>query len=99
MNHLVESTSDHCALFIFDPQTPKQSRARRFHFEAIWTKCEDLKNIIEAAWSTGDNLNMPEGMVSALNACAADRKAWSSATFGQIPKKIQEKKKRLSSLV
>lgn len=99
VNHLVESTSDHCVLFISDPQTPKQSRARRFHFEAMWTKCKDCKNIIEAAWSTGDNLNTLEGMVSALNACAADRKAWSLATFGQIPKKIQEKKKRLSSLV
>lgn len=99
VNHLVESTSDHCVLFISDPETRKQSRARRFHFEAMWTKCKDYKNIIEAAWSTGDNLNTLEGMVSTLNACAADRKAWSSATFGQIPKKIQEKKKRLSSLV
>lgn len=42
---------------------------------------------------------MSKGMVVALNACATDLKAWSLATFGQIPKKIQEKRKRLSSLV
>ncbi|XP_075650072.1 uncharacterized protein LOC142620611 [Castanea sativa] len=49
VNHLVESTSDHCALFISDPQAPKQPRARHFHFEAMWTKCEESKDIIEAA--------------------------------------------------
>lgn len=38
-------------------------------------------------------------MATTLKACAADLKAWSSTTFGQISKKIQEKKKRLSSLV
>ena len=45
------------------------------------------------------NVNTSEGMVVALNAYAIDFKAWSSATFGQIPKKIQEKRKRISSLV
>lgn len=45
------------------------------------------------------NVNTSEGMVVALNACAIDFKAWSFATFGQIPKKIQEKRKRISSLV
>jgi len=44
-------------------------------------------------------VNTVEGMAAALNACAMDLKAWSSATFSQIPKKIQEKRKRLSNLV
>lgn len=99
VNHLVASTSNYCALFIADPQAPKHPRAQCFHFEAVWTKCEECKDIIEAAWGNGGNLNMLEGMVSALNAYAADLKAWSSATFGKIPKKIQEKRKRLCSLV
>ena len=46
-----------------------------------------------------DNVNTTEGMAAALKACAMDLKAWSSATYGQIPKKIQEKRKRLSILV
>ena len=45
------------------------------------------------------NVNTVEGMAAALKACAMDLKAWSSATFGQILKKIQEKRKRLSNLV
>ena len=45
------------------------------------------------------NMNSAEGMAAALKACAMDLKAWSSVTYGQIPKKIQEKRKRLNSLV
>ena len=45
------------------------------------------------------NVNTAEGMAAALKACAMDLKAWSSATVGQIPKKIKEKRKRLSNLV
>ena len=40
------------------------------------------------------NVNTAEGMAAALKACAMDLKAWSSATVGQIPKKIQEKRKK-----
>ena len=44
-------------------------------------------------------MNTAEGMAATLKACAMDLKAWCSATFRQIPKKIQEKRKRLSNLV
>ena len=40
------------------------------------------------------NINTAKGMAAALKACAMDLKAWSSATYGQIPKKIQEKRKK-----
>lgn len=99
VNHLVESTSDHCALLVADHRVPKQPHARRFHFEAIWAKCEECKDIIEVAWYNADNVITAEGLVVALNTCAVDLKAWSLATFGQIPKKIQEKRKRLNFLV
>lgn len=99
VNHLVDSTSNHCALYIAEPRAPKQPRARRFHFEAMWAKCESCKDVIEAAQSSAGNANTSEGMVATLNACVVDLKAWSSATFGQIPKKVQEKRKRLSTSV
>ena len=93
VNHLVDSTSNHRALYIAGPKAPKQPRARRFHFKAMWTKNEACTDIIEAAWCSVGNVNTSESMVAALNACAVDLKAWSFATFGQIPKKIQEKRK------
>ena len=35
VNHLVDSTSDHCALYVADPKAPKQPNTRRFHSEAM----------------------------------------------------------------
>ncbi|XP_023925933.1 uncharacterized protein LOC112037354 [Quercus suber] len=99
VNQLVDSSSDHCALYIADPRAPNLPHTRHFHFEVMWAKNEECKDIIEGAWCSVGNVNTSEGMVAALNACATDLKAWSSATFGQIPKKIQGKRKRLSSLV
>ena len=65
----------------------------------MWTKREECKQIIEVVWCFGSDLNTPEGVASALKACAFDLKAWSSATFGQIPKEIQEERKKLSTLI
>ena len=48
--HLVESTSDHCALLIADSIAVQPSRKRRFHFEEMWTKKEECKEIIKNAW-------------------------------------------------
>ena len=36
--HLVDSTSDHCALLIADSIALQPSRKHRFHFEEMWTK-------------------------------------------------------------
>ena len=58
----------------------------------MWTKKEECKEIIEVAWISGNDLNSPKGIASAFTACVADLKAWRSATFGKIPKVIQEKK-------
>ena len=68
-------------------------------FRSIWTKKEECKEIIEAAWCFGDDLSSPKGIATALTACAANLKAWSSAAFGQISKVIQDKRKKLSSLI
>ena len=76
VNHLVDSTSDHCALYVADPKAPKQSNTRRFHFEAMWAKNDECKNIIEAAWMAAGNVNTAEGMAAALKAFAMDLKAW-----------------------
>ena len=44
-------------------------------------------------------MNTPNGIASALTACAADLKAWSSTAFGQISKVIQDKRKKLCDLI
>ena len=99
VHHIVDSTSNHCALVLLDPKAPKLPRCHRFHFESMWTKREECKEVIKTAWCSGIDLNTPNGIASALSACAADLKAWSSTAFGQIPKVIQEKRKKLCDLI
>ena len=97
-HHLVDSTSDHSALLISNSTTQHQSRAKRFHFEAMWTKNAECKTIIESSWGVNIDLSTPEGIMSNLNDCAVELMRWSSNVFSQIPKNIKEKRNTLSSL-
>ena len=96
--HLVDSTLDHCALLVTDSRARHQPRVRHFHFEAHWVKREDCKNIIEASWGFGVDLSTPEGIAKNLRICAADLSRWNLAVYGQIPKKIHDKRNRLNAL-
>ena len=51
--HLVDSTFDHYALLLIDSPPQRASNAKRFHFEALWTKIGECKNIIESSWGLG----------------------------------------------
>ena len=67
VHHIVDSTSDHFALLISDFVAYQMPRRRRFHFEAMWTKKEECRDIIEAAWRNSTNQNSPGGMVERLS--------------------------------
>ena len=64
VHHVVDSTADHYALLVTNSFIPQSPRKRCFHFKAMWTKREDCRNIIEATWRDGINLNI--GMASGL---------------------------------
>ena len=98
VHHLVDSTSNHSALLLFNSSVHHQTRAKRFHFEAMWTKNAECKAIIENSWGMGFDLSTLEGVMDNLSSYAADLKNWSSKVFGQIPKKIQTKRNALNSL-
>lgn len=72
VHHLVDSTSNHCALLIMDPLTKRQPKQKRFHFEAMWTKRDNCRAIIEASWGMESDLSTPEGMVANLKNCASE---------------------------
>ena len=96
--HLVDSTSDHCALLLIDSPPQRASNAKRFHFEALWTKNEECRSIIESSWWIGVDLSTPEGITENLKRCASELSSWSSLVYGHIPKKIQSKRNALSAL-
>ena len=88
VHHIVDSTSNHLGLFVSDSLVPNHPRKCRFHFEAMWVKKKECKDIIEAAWRNSINQNTPSGMVERLNECVAKLNSWNLATFRQVPKLI-----------
>lgn len=66
VHHLAESTSDHCILTItdFPPQIYKGKH--RFHFEAMWAKRIDCREIVESDWSSGTLFTTPDDIASNL---------------------------------
>ncbi|KAL0414029.1 UNVERIFIED_CONTAM: hypothetical protein Sradi_1604600 [Sesamum radiatum] len=54
VHHDIQSSSDHSAVWVdLDPCviSKKQGKRRRFRFEAIWTKSESCKEVIQQCWS------------------------------------------------
>ena len=98
VHHFTKSTSDHCLLRFSDSCSLPLTKKRCFHFETMWAKREDYKEIIEATWIGGTSLNTPEGIASNLTHCASDLLARNKDVIGNIPRKIQEKRKTLNNL-
>ena len=79
--HLVDSTFDHCALLISDSIIQRRNRAKRFHFEAMWTKNAECKNIIENSCGVDLDLSTSKGIMSNLSGYAGELMKWSSKVF------------------
>ena len=99
VHHLVESTSDHCALLITDSFVPQSPKKRRFQFEAMWTRRDECRDIIKAAWNESVELHNPNGMVTGLKQYADGLSKWNRLVFGLVPRQIQAKRKALNELV
>ena len=90
---LVESTSDHCALLIADSIAVQPSKKRRFHFEEMWTKKEEWREIIKNAWEGCLHQGTPESISSGLQNCAADLARWNKSILGTCQSKFRVKGK------
>ena len=64
----------------------------------MWAKNAECRTVIENSWGMDLDLSTPKGIMSNLSSCAMELMKWSSKMFGQIPKKIQEKRNALNSL-
>ena len=99
VHHVVDSTSDHCIPRITDSRAPPPSRKHPFHFEALWAKQDNCHGIVEPAWDSGSLTNTPEGIATNLSLCTFELSSWCKEVFGRIPKRIQEKRKLLHTLI
>ena len=99
VQHLEETTSDHCPLLLADSNSFQKHGKRRFFFEAIWTRRADSKELIKEVWNTNNNTHDPSSFSAGLKVCADRLAKWGNSVFRQISKKIQEKKERLGELL
>ena len=98
VHHLVDSTFDHWILLTTNSPFPVCKQKHCFHFEAMWVKREDSREIIQEAWNSGTFAATPEGVASNLQKCEATLTNWNQNMVGNIQKKIHEKKRTLNSL-
>ena len=98
MQHLEDTTSDHCPILLTDSNNSHGHGKRRFFFEAIWAKRSDCKELIEEVWRANTNLHDPSSFSTGLKICANSLSKWGKSAFGQIPRKIKEKQATLSEL-
>uniref|UniRef100_A0A7N2MPW2 Uncharacterized protein n=1 Tax=Quercus lobata TaxID=97700 RepID=A0A7N2MPW2_QUELO len=98
VHHLVESTSNHCILTITDSPPPTRKSKHRFHFEVMWVKREDCREVIEAVWDLSTLSATLEGIASNLKRCAIALTNWNQNVVRNISKQIQEKRRALNSL-
>lgn len=66
VHHIVESTSDHCALLLPNSLASQPPRKCRFLFETLWTRREDCRDIIIVTWNSNMNISSPTGMALGL---------------------------------
>ena len=97
--HIVDSTSEHCALLLTDQQASPNRGKRQFHFEAAWIRYEKCKEIIQEVWKNHSGLHSSSGLVEGLNDCASGLARWNYSDLGHIPRKIQEKRKSLQAMI
>ena len=65
----------------------------------MWSIREACRDIINACWREGANLDTLGGIAKGLKQCVANLTRWNMSVFGLIPKQIQKKRRALSELV
>ena len=65
----------------------------------MWTRRDECRDIIRAAWNDSVNLYNSNGMVMGLRQCADELSRWNKSVFGLVPRQIQNKRKAFNELV
>lgn len=98
VHHVSMSTADHCLLVLWlerklRPRPPK----KRFLFEAMWSRDERCKQVIEDAW---DPLRVdPNFQIhDRLKSCQDSLQKWNREVFKNVNKVLKVKQERLQHL-
>ena len=98
VHHVSMSASDHCLLALFlRHRTSPRPLKRRFFFEAIWTRDERCKEVIERAWDPfkgGSKFQIQDRIKS----CQFQLQKWNREVYGNVSKNLKNKQRRLQQL-
>ncbi|KAL5558259.1 hypothetical protein UlMin_034470 [Ulmus minor] len=64
------------SLWVWVRKSTIKGRKRRFHFEEIWAKDEECKEVIATAWGLVDNFLEPHIVLEKLRICAERTDEW-----------------------
>ena len=83
--------SDHRAVklslgssWIWVRRNPDRRRENRFHFEEIWSRDEEYKEVVTFSWVLGDNLTRRTNMMERLRICAEKTYEWGFRKFSRM---------------
>ncbi|XP_072088208.1 uncharacterized protein [Arachis hypogaea] len=95
VQHLQRYRSDRCPILIdmVRDSTFKKKRVKKFRFEEVWLEKEEREEIVKRTWIPGSS-----GVKKKLEICSKSLEEWGKNQFGQIPKVIVEKQKRLDDM-
>ena len=96
--HRAMAVSDHCLLNLsLRRRVSRKGGRKRFMFEAMWTREEGCKKVIEEAW---DPLNCnPDVQIQDRLKCYQDSlQTWNKRVFGNVNKTLKLKQNRLQQL-
>ncbi|GMY24686.1 putative ribonuclease h protein [Fagus crenata] len=101
VSHLAVQNSDHCPLLLSIPKVVGVSKKKKlFRFEAMWTKDDQCKGVIEQAWGMEGLGGSPMYRVmEKLKGCRASLVAWSRDRFGSLAVAIKAKRSLLQHLL
>lgn len=98
VQHVSMSILDYCLLALtLTRRLPQKPIKKRFFFEVMWTREEDCREIVEAAW---DLLWVdPENkVIDRIKCCQEQLQKWNWKVFGNVNKGLRQKNERLQQL-
>ena len=97
IRHLSNSNSDHNPT-LMDTYMEETAPDRPFRFEAMWTKEESSKEVVENAWLTSVEGSQGYRLARKLDATKRDLKRWNKNCFGISRERIKELEAKIARL-
>ena len=97
VRHLCSSNSDHNPIML-DTFLDANILTRSFRFEAMWTKEEESRLVVENAWHCRVDGSQGFKLVKKLTVTSHELKHWNKSTFGNSKEKIRGLKAKIAEV-